>query len=277
MAEFFGFRVLPFSKEITTSDLFRGAQHQELLARLQYCVRHRAFGLITGEVGAGKSTAIRTLYDLLDHARNPFIYIADSKLTPTAFYRDVLTQLGVVAPYHFLSREARRLFEQTILDGYRLQGVQPVVVLDEAHLLPHAMLQEVRFLLSFHMDSACPMTFILVGQPELRGMLRLRTFEAIAQRVQVRFHLGALSEQESIAYIQHQLRLAGSERPIFSEHALQKIATESRGLPRVINTLCTSCLLDACSREQRLVDEASVDRVLLELQDLQTAKGGSPW
>jgi len=277
LAEFFGFRLLPFSKEIATGDLFRGAGHQELLARLQYAVRHRAFGLISGEVGAGKTTAIRALYDLLDRSRSPFVYIADSKLTPTAFYRDVLTQLGVTAPHHFLSREARRLFEQTILDGYRLHGLQPVVVLDEAHLLPHAMLQETRFLLNFHMDSACPMTFVLVGQPELRGMLRLRTFEAIAQRVQVRFHLGALSEQESVAYIQHQLRLSGSDRPIFSEQALQKVATESKGLPRVINTLCTSCLLDACSREQRFVEEANVDRVLLELQDLQTAKGGSPW
>ena len=277
LAEFFGFRVLPFSKEIATGDLFRSAGNQELLARLQYAVRHRAFGLISGEVGAGKTTAIRALYDLLDRVRNPFVYIADSKLTPTAFYRDVLTQLGVTAPYHFLSREARRLFEQTILDGYRLHGLQPVVVLDEAHLLPHAMLQETRFLLNFHMDSACPMTFILVGQPELRGVLRLRAFEVIAQRVQVRFHLGALSEQESAAYIQHQLRLAGSDRPIFAEQALQKIAIESKGLPRVINTLCTSCLLDACSREQRFVDEANVDRVLLELQDLQTAKGGSPW
>lgn len=277
LAEFFGFRVLPFSKEIPTTDLFPCAQHQELLARLQYCVRHRAFGLITGEVGSGKTTAIRTLYDLLDRSRNPFVYIADSKLTPTAFYRDVLTQLGVAAPYHFLSREARRLFEQTILDGYRLHGLQPVIVLDEAHLLPHAMLQEVRFLLNFHLDSACPMTFLLVGQSELRGMLRLRTFEAIAQRVQVRYHLGPLSEEESVAYIRHHLRRAGVDHDIFSEQALQKIAAESRGLPRVINTLCTNCLLDACSREQRFVDEANVDRVLFELQDLQTAKGSSPW
>ncbi|MBM3280959.1 MAG: AAA family ATPase [Candidatus Handelsmanbacteria bacterium] len=277
LLEYFGFRLLPFSKEITAAHLFPAAQHQELLARLQYAVRHRAFALLTGDPGAGKSVAIRALYELLDRTRHHFVYIADSRLTPTAFYRDVLTQLGVTAPYHFLSRETRRLFEQTILDGYRLHGQQPVIVLDEAHLLPGPMLQEVRFLLNFHLDSACPMTFVLVGQSELRGLLRLRTFEAIAQRVQVRFHLGPLTEPESIAYILHHLRLAGADRPLFSEQALQKIAAESRGFPRLINSLCTSCLLDACARDQRLIDEANVDRVLLELQDLQAAKGGSPW
>lgn len=276
LAEYFGLRTVPFSKEIPTHHLFPAPQHQELLARLQYTIRHRAFALITGEVGAGKTTAIRALYDLLDRTRHQFIYIADSRLTPSAFYRDVLTQFGVAAPFHFLSREARRLFEETILDGYR-NGKQPVIVLDEAHLLQSAMLQEVRFLLNFHMDSACPMSLVLVGQSELRGTLRLRTFEAVAQRVQVRFHLGALSEQDSVAYIQHHLRLAGAERPLFSEQALQKIATESRGIPRVLNTLCSSCLLDACAREQRVVDVANVERVLLELQDLQAAKGGSPW
>lgn len=277
LVEYFGFRAVPFSKEIPTAQLFAAPPHRELLARLQYTIRHRAFGLITGDVGAGKTTAVRALYELLDRTRHQFLYIADSRLTPTAFYRDVLTQLGVAAPFHFQSRETRRLFEESILDGFR-NGKQPVIVLDEAHLLQSAMLQEVRFLLNFHMDSACPMSFILVGQPELRGMLRLRTFEAIAQRVQVRFHLGALSEQDSVAYIQHHLRLAGADRPLFSEQALQKIAAESRGIPRVMNTLCTSCLLDACAREQRFVEEANVERVLLEMQDLQAAKGGgNPW
>ncbi|BDG59310.1 ExeA family protein [Caldinitratiruptor microaerophilus] len=268
---------MPFAREIPTDRLFPAPQHQELLARLQYAIRHRAFAVVTGEVGAGKSTAIRALYDQLDRTRHLFVYIADSRLTPSAFYRDVLTQLGVAPPSLFHGREVKRLFERTILDGYTTNGRQPVIVIDEAHLLSGAMLQEVRFLLNFHMDSISPLTFILAGQSELRGLLRLRTFEAIAQRVQVRFHLTGLGEAETLAYIQHHLHLAGADRPLFSEQALRKIVTESRGIPRVINTICTSCLLDACAHDQRLVEEAHVERVLLELQDTQAPRGGSPW
>lgn len=271
----FGLRTLPFTREIPTAQLFVSPQHQELLARLQYIVQHRAFGFITGDVGAGKSTTVRALYDQLDRTRHQFFYIADSRLTPTAFYRDILSQFGVSPP--FQSRETKRLFESTILDGYRVHNRQPIIVLDEAHLLSGAILQEIRFLLNFHMDSISPLSFVLVGQTELRGTMRLRAFEAIAQRVQVRYHLTGLGEQETAAYIQHHLRVAGADRQIFSEHAIRAIAEHSRGLPRTVNSLCTACLLDACSHDQQVIDQANVDRVVLEFQDTQPVKAAAPW
>jgi general secretion pathway protein A len=270
--EYFGLHSQPFRKDLATSQLFRSQQHQELIARLQYIIRTRAFGLITGEVGAGKSTAVRALYDQLDRTQHQFVYIADAELNPRSFYRDVLTQLGIEAPFH--GREAKRLFEATLLEGYRTQGRQPVIVLDEAHLLAPEMLQEIRFILNFHFDSASPISLVLVGQPELRGKLKMRAFEALSQRVQVRYHLTGLPAEQVGPYIDHHMRLAGANRPIFSEQAITALATLTRGIPRLINAYCVNCLLDACTRDQRVVDEASVRRVASEFDDVERAAAG---
>ncbi|HWI64622.1 MAG TPA: AAA family ATPase [Symbiobacteriaceae bacterium] len=272
LVEYFGLHSQPFRKDLPTAQLFGSQQHQELIARLKYIIRTRAFGLITGEVGAGKSTAVRALYDQLDRTLHQFVYIADAELNPRAFYRDVLTQLGIQAPFH--SRDAKRLFEATLLEGYRAQGRQPVIVLDEAHLLAPDMLQEIRFILNFHFDSASPISFVLVGQPELRGKLKMRTFEALAQRVQVRYHLGGLPPDQVGPYVEHHMRLAGAPRPIFSEQAVALLATLTRGVPRLINAYCVSCLLDACSRDQKVVDEASVRRVASEFDEAERAAAG---
>lgn len=131
--EHFGFTHQPFTREMPTAALLVLPPFEELAVRLQYMVTSRAFGLVTGEVGAGKTTATRALYDQLDKVRHRFIYIADSSLNPRAFYREVLDQLDLSVPYH--SREMKRQFEQALLTAYQQEGKQPVIVLDEAHLL----------------------------------------------------------------------------------------------------------------------------------------------
>lgn len=275
LIDHFGLRTLPFSKELDSASLYVSPGHQELLARLQFVIRQRAFGLVTGDVGSGKSTAVRALYDLVDRTVHPFLYIADSSLTPKAFYREVLEQLGLQVPFH--ARQVRRRYEESILEAYRRDGRQPVLVLDESHLLSESMLQEIRFLLNFHMDSAAPLSLILVGQPELRSKLRLKAFEAVVQRIQVRYHLTGLAESQVAGYIEHHMREAGADRPLFAEQTVRSIAAHSRGLPRQINNLCTACLWDACARGQRFVEEANVQRVLAEFHDPDRAAVGSPW
>lgn len=275
LSEHFGLKTLPFSKDVSSASLFVTPSRQELQARLQFVIRQRAFGLITGDVGSGKSTAVRALHDVLDRTVNPFLYIADSSLTPKAFYREVLEQQGLQVPFH--ARQVRRRYEEAILEGFRRDGRQPVLVLDEAHLLSEPMLQEIRFLMNFHMDSVAPLSLILVGQPELRSKLRLKAFEAIVQRIQVRYHLTGLAESEVVGYIHHHLKQAGGDRPIFAEQAIQSIAIHSRGIPRQINNLCTGCMWDACMRGQRFVEEANVQRVLVEFHDTDRPAVGSPW
>lgn len=164
--------------------------------------------------------------------------------------------------------DARRQFDHAFLDAYENQGKEPVLVIDEAHLLSTSMLAEVRFLTNFRFDSLSPFALILVGQPELRSTLRLRTFEAIRQRVGVRYHLSGLQESETKAYIEHALKQAGATRPLFTDAAISQIHTIARGIPRVTNTLSAACLLDVCAQNGQAVDTENVHRAQLEYEQI---------
>ena len=138
---------------------------------------------------------------------------------------------------------------------------------DEAQLLSATMLEEVRFLTNFTMDSASPMTVILVGQPELRHRLALKSFEAIRQRLQLRYHLGGLGAQDSAACIRHHLSVAAATRPIFSAGALTPI---DQGLPQSINNLAAESLLAGCLEQKPIVDEQTVRRAVADFDDVAT-------
>lgn len=260
ISKHFGWNYTPFQKDVQTKCLFQTKQFKELQARLTFMIQQRSFGLITGEVGAGKSTAIRALKDRLEENQYVFLYLSDSALKPRDFYREMLLQVGIEPM--FLASDLKRQFKSALMDIYENKKKTPVAVIDEAHLLSPSMLQEIRFLTNFEIDSLSPLALILVGQPELRDKLRLRSLEAISQRISTRFHLEGLNYEELSEYINHQLEMAGEKRQIFTEASLKMIYKETRGILRLTNRLCTECLLDAVSRKQELVDEDSVERVI---------------
>ena len=266
---FYGFTATPFTKTITPASLFLSEQHQELLARLQYLSRNRGFGLITGEVGAGKSTAIRAFASGLDPSRHQLLYISQSDLSSRHLYRELCLQLGLKPAFH--AADTRRQLTQAVWDVYKNHDKQPTIVIDEAHLLSSAMLEEVRFLTNFHLDSASPMTLILVGQTELRQRFRLQTLEAITQRINLRYHLTGLSDLETKAYIIHHLKVAGVNHPIFSDEAIRVTYQFSKGIPRRINNLATACLLAGFMEQKSIIDEMTVKKALAEFQDDQVA------
>jgi type II secretory pathway predicted ATPase ExeA len=261
---FYGLERTPFPRDIPTDKLFHAPEHQEALARLNYLVRTRGFGMLTGAVGSGKTTTIRALHQSLDPARYRFLYVSRSELAPRSFYRELARQLGL-APAH-LGADAKQQAAEALWAAYQQQK-QPVVVVDEAHLLSAAMLEEARFLTNFTMDSASPMTVILVGQPELRHRLALKSFEAIRQRLQLRYHLGGLDAGDSAAYIRHHLSVAGASRPIFSDDALALIAQVTQGIPRSLNNLATAALLAGYLEQKAIVDEQSVRRAVADSDD----------
>lgn len=261
---FYGMEHTPFPRDIATDKLFHAPEHQEALARLNYLVRTRGFGMLTGPVGSGKSTTIRALHQSLDPARYRFLYVSRSELAPRSFYRELARQLGL-APAH-QGADAKQQASEALWAAYQQQK-QPVVVVDEAHLLSAAMLEEARFLTNFAMDSASPMTVILVGQPELRHRLALKSFEAIRQRLQLRYHLGGLDANDCTAYIRHHLTVAGAARPIFSDDALALIAQVTQGIPRTINNLATGALLAGYLEQKAIVDEQTVRRAVADFDD----------
>lgn len=262
---FYGLSATPFTRVVPPADLFRPEQFLECLARLSYLVRTRGFGLLTGEVGSGKTTALRALTHSFDSSSHQVLYISQSGLTPRHLYRELCLQMGLSPPYQVA--DCRRLLQHTFLDAYKNHGRHPVVIIDEGHLLSPVMLEEIRFFTNFQMDAVSPMTLILAGQTELKARLKLQSFEAITQRITLQHHLSGLSGLETKGYIEHHLKVAGAHRPLFSDDAIQLIYQFSKGIPRKINNLCTACLLDGFLEEKSVVDVATVRKALQEFED----------
>ena len=168
--EFYEFKKSPFTRQMTEDALFLTEEHEEILARLQYAARKQWFALLTGDCGTGKSTLIRRLSYSLGTKDYKVLYLADSQLTPRHFYNGLLDQLGVQG--RFYRGDSKRLLHREVELMRGVHGLNPVVIVDEAHLLDKEMFEEIRFLLNFRMDSESPLTLILVGQTEIWERLR---------------------------------------------------------------------------------------------------------
>lgn len=252
-----------FSKELDISYCYESRGYQEALARLSLMVDNRYLGVLTGEVGGGKSTLIRRLFaDLNDMTHAP-VYICKAGLKPRDFYGAMLTHMGMEPCYNV--GKARQQWEEA-LHTRTAQGERMlVVVVDEAHEMSEAMFSELRFILNHNMDSCSLFPLLLVGQPELRKTLRLKKYEATAQRIGMQYHLNAMTKEETYSYIRHHMKVAGQEKPVFAEGALQRIYSASQGLPRVTNQICTQALLEAGHKDMDVMEEAQIIRVLADM------------
>ena len=259
----------PFPKAPDPKALFRFAALDELIARLGFACALHGIALLTGDPGSGKSTALRLFLSSRDERTQPVVYLADSRLTPAEFYARVLDHFGITIG---LTRSQRRRQFQTLMtdlgDG---QQKDVTVIIDEAHELTPEMVQELRYVQNLYLDAQSPCTLILCGQSEIRAQLRLRSFEAVAQRITVRAHLPGFARQETAAFVAHGLRQAGVDRTLFTEGAIDALHSQSRGLMRPIASLATHALLDAALLDQQLVDEPNVQRAI---QDI--VEGGTP-
>jgi len=258
---FYGFTGTPFSRDIPVSQLLETAGHKELQGRLNHVARTRAFGVFTGDAGAGKTTAIRQFSQGLDPNRYRLLYLSDSALTPRNFYWETLHELGY-AP-RFYRGDAKRQFQKALAVLTEGEKKTPVVVVDEAHLLSREMLEEIRFLLNARMDSYSTLSLILVGQTELRDTLKLQVNKAIWQRVDLRFHLPALAKEETASYIAQHLLAVKAPAEIFTHAAVGVIHEYCEGIPRKVNKVATACLMAAAGQNMKLVDDHLV-RVVIE-------------
>ena len=171
---FYQMKRSPFGRDIPTDQLYLTRRLDEALGRLEHAAERQLFAVVTGHCGTGKTTVIRKLLDELKGSKYKVLYLSDSKLTPRHFYKGLLEQLGVESRFYRGDSKRQLHKEIEILKG--VHGLQPLVVVDEAHLLDREMLEEVRFLLNFKMDSQSPMALILVGQTELWDKLKLQSY-----------------------------------------------------------------------------------------------------
>ena len=263
--EFYGFSAMPFARGLTTSKLFVSSGQEELKARLTYVVGERGIGLITGEIGSGKSTAVRAFVEGLDPTRYTVIYTANPLIGVSGFYREVLEALAEPVPRYRqqMVLALRRCFDVLTNEWKKT----PVIIVDEAHLADQRMLEETRLLLNVRMDSQAAAALVLVGHSELRRTLRLSINEAFWQRTSIRYHLKPLDLTETGAYIRHQLTVNGYRgTALFSDGFVAKAYDYTKGIPRQINLVCTHALMAGCADKKQVLDETVLRQVINDLE-----------
>jgi type II secretory pathway predicted ATPase ExeA len=257
----FGLQRAPFGRDVPTAALLPSAAQTQAIAALGYAIAQRQIAVLVGEIGAGKSSVLRATLAALSPARFPQAYLPAAPRDARDLYRTLLGEFGEVAPWSTADARTRL---RALLLGLADAGRTPVLVCDEAQDLAPALLEQLRLLTSFDLDSRPVFALLLVGQPELARLVRRKGSEALAQRVGSFIHLLGLSREETDRYLLLHLELAGTTRPLFSADASAVLFAASKGLPRTINRLATACLEAAFLHRLDAVDAALADATVSE-------------
>jgi general secretion pathway protein A len=251
---FFGFKKTPFGDDPDAKQLFASAAWQQANLRLEFLAQHHGVGLLTGEVGAGKSTAARAFTATLHPNLYKVLYIHYSSGTALDLLRQIALTLDL-QPAHFRGDLVRQIGDAIVrLNQSKKQ--HPLLICDEAHLLPHPALEQLPLLLNFDMDSSRYLSLLLIGQPLLRRTLSLQMHEALRQRVAAHYHLEGLTRDELDAYLAQQLKTAGISQPLFDDTARQGLYQATKGIPRKVNKLALAALRLAAQHKVSIVNEA---------------------
>ncbi|MGA8620636.1 MAG: AAA family ATPase [Candidatus Sulfotelmatobacter sp.] len=262
---FYNLQRNPFEITPDPSFLFATKRHNEALAALYYGVRRRkGFVVMTGEVGTGKTLLIRCLLHLLNRSQVNYAYVFNPRLTPTEFLQ------YVVGDFHLPTsgrNKSELLLDLSSFVISRFQkGLTTVLVVDEAHHLSAEVLEEIRLLTNLETPQEKLLQILLVGQPELDEKLDSSDLRQLKQRIALRSQLGALVLDETEGYIHRRLRLAGSAHPemLFPPDTILEVHRHSRGIPRLINTLCETGLIHGYARQSanitpEMIEESALD------------------
>src|SRR6202047_2938153 len=251
---FFGFKKAPFPDCPDAKQLFASQAWNQVKARLQFLVEHHATGLLTGEVGAGKSTAARTFSRSLNPSLYKILYLHWTSGSSLDLLRQLARELDLEPAGR--SGDLVRQIADAVVRLNQSKKQHPILICDEAHLLPHPALEQLPLLLNFDMDSSRYLTLLLVGQPLLRRTLSLQMHEALRQRIGPQYHLEGLARDELDAYLTQQLKAAGVSRPLFDETARQGMYQATKGIPRKVNKLAMTALRLAAASKLQTVNEA---------------------
>lgn len=277
--DFFGLSEVPFSIAPDPAYLFLSERHREALAHLTFGFNDTGgFVLLTGEVGTGKTTVCRCLLEQLpENTRTAFI------LNPALDARELLASIceELSLPYEPKEDTIKTLFDRLRdhLIAQHEAGENLVLIIDEAQHLRPDVLEQLRLLTNLETNKKKLLKVILIGQPELQELLRQRELRQLAQRITARYHLLPLTREEVSQYVQHRLKVAGCQRPIFNARALSLLHKLSGGVPRLINLLCDRALLAAYSSQQWEVNAKLLQSAAKEVQgyEVEAKAEPKPW
>ena len=241
---------------------FMGVAQQEALSRMMYAIESKTLGVLTGEVGSGKSSLLGTLANSLPASDYQLVCLSSSNLNVKDLYSGVLKAVGD-SPAFSLSKLKQQWHE--LQDSRSMgQSRQLAVLIDEAHELPDNTLLELRFFMCRGLDQAPQFPVVLAGQSKLRRDLTRNRLEPIAQRVRMQYHLSGMVTEECADYIEYRMKMANLERPVFTDGAKRLIHATSKGLPRVVNLLAGPALHQALKKNDNAVEEKHVHAVIAD-------------
>ncbi len=262
---FYGFTRMPFGRDLAPGMLHRHAAHGEAAARITWCVGDKALGVITGEVGAGKTAAARAALAGLDQARHILIYLPNPAVGVRGIHHAIVAALGGRAAHGTAALTAQAT--SLLATEQAERGRTPVLVIDEAHLLRYEQLETIRMLTNHNLDADSPLAALLAGQPTLRRTMKLAVLAALEQRVALRYTMPPMTRQETTSYIAHHLKLAGRADTLFSDDAGALIHTTARGYPRAVNNLALQALVATYAAGKAIVDEQAARAAVTEVTD----------
>ncbi|TAH60012.1 MAG: AAA family ATPase [Fermentimonas caenicola] len=247
----YGLEFNPFlknSKEIMVDT----KEYKETRFRLDYLVKTKGFGILTGSPGRGKTTAVRNWASTLNPSLYKVVYSSFSTLTVNDFYRNLVKELG--AQPVFRKPDNFRIIQEEISRLALEKRKTPVIIIDEANYISNAILNDLKILFNFEMDSKDRAAILLVGLPQLNSTLRLGIHEPFRQRIVMNYNVEGLSKEEGRLYIFEKLKGAGCNQTIFEENAIEAILNASDGTPRIINKLCNASLLIGDSSKENIIN-----------------------
>ncbi|MFK8032491.1 MAG: ExeA family protein [Gammaproteobacteria bacterium] len=258
--QFYNFEEKPFTLLPDPSFLYLGKKHQMALTMLQYGLANNSgFSVITGEIGSGKTTLIRALLNEMDDD----VSVGLISNTHQSF-GDLLQWVLMAFGLEYKGKEKVECYEDFVnyvVNEYAHKK-RTVLIIDEAQNLSIDALEEMRMLSNINADKNQVLQLILVGQPELRSTLMLPSLRQFAQRISVNYHLDALSAQETVSYIHHRIKTAGGDESIFPERSCSLVWYYSRGIPRVINTICDTSLVYGFAEQSEVIETSIIKDVV---------------
>jgi general secretion pathway protein A len=265
----FGFIAPPFQLSPDPGFYFDSSGHGRALSYLKYGVYQReGFIVVTGEIGSGKTTIVRTLLDGLNPRSVAAAQVVNTQLDACGLLQAICTAFGI-KPRGSSKADSLATLE-AFFTALAAVGRRALLVVDEAQNLGFTELEELRMLSNYQLGNQALLQSFLVGQPQLRDLLRAKQTEQLRQRVLASYHLGPLNASETRAYIEHRLRCVGwSDTPSIRDQAFADIHVASRGIPRLINVLCTRLLLAIWLVGRTVITATDVAEAAAELSDEQ--------
>lgn len=249
----------PFENVPDPEFMYYSPEHEEALVRLLYAVkRMKGAALLTGDIGSGKTTLSRVFIQQLPEKEFDIGLITNPSLNALDFIKEVHYQLGLDSISNSKT-DLLVILNNHLLDNVN-KGKSTLLIIDEAQLIFGETFEEIRLLLNFQMNDRFLMTFLLIGQPELRDMIR--EYKQLDQRIAIRYHLNPLPRAETANYIRFRLSKTGCDRELFTEKAYDAIYQYSGGIPRKINNVCDLALLIGFSMKAQEIDEPLILKVV---------------